>query len=82
MDDCLSADVCRIGLVDWMGGLFTIDKNSVARRFVKLFWSWIAFMYLVLCVSMFFQTNEYRILDRLNISVFWLPIWIWFQFRK
>jgi hypothetical protein len=49
---------------------------------VKLFWNWIAFMYLVLCVSVFFQANEYRILDRLNISVFWLPIWIWFQFRK
>ena len=47
-----------------------------------MFLNWFAFMYAVFSVIMFFYAKEYRFLDRLTISLFWLPIWIWFQIRK
>lgn len=46
-----------------------------------MFWNWIASMYLIMGVSVFYFAKEYCFKDRLIMSALWLPLWIILQIK-
>lgn len=47
-----------------------------------MFWSWLIFSYLIICIFVFYYTKEYRFRDRIIISILWFPLWVVFQVKK